>query len=136
MKKRVVFACVHSAGRSQMATAFFNRLVAPDVAEAVAAGTEPAERVHPEVKEAMAEVGYDLSGAKPQLLTEEVARGAALLVTLGCGEKCPFVPGLKIIDWALADPKGQGGDAVRQIREDVRGRVEALLKEQGWARGS
>ncbi len=136
MKRRVIFACVHSAGRSQMAAAFFNRLAAPGVAEATAAGTEPALRVHPEVAEAMAELGYDLSGAKPQLLTEALAKDAALLVTMGCGEKCPFVPGLEITDWALADPKGQGADAVRQIRDEVRERVERLLKARGWARAA
>ncbi len=133
MRKRVVFACVHSAGRSQMAQAFFNALVSPGVAEAVAAGTEPAERVHPEVQEVMSEAGLDLSHVKPQRLTGDLAKGASLLVTMGCGENCPYVPGLRVIDWPLSDPKGQGPEAVRRIRDEIRGRVQALLAEEGWA---
>jgi len=131
---KVIFACVHSAGRSQMAAAFFNRLAAADKARAVSAGTEPAERVHPEVVEVMREVGLDLSSARPQRLTAEMAASAALLVTMGCGESCPYVPGLSREDWPLADPKGRGLDEVRRIRDDVRGRVERLVAERGWSR--
>src|SRR5580658_4423887 len=89
MADKVIFACVHNAGRSQMAAAFFNALADPDKAHAVSAGTEPGERVHPEVQAVMKEVGIDLSGAKPQKLTEELAKGAQLLITMGCGDKCP-----------------------------------------------
>jgi arsenate reductase len=133
---RVIFACVHSAGRSQMAAAFFNRLADPDKAQAVSAGTEPAERVHPEVVEAMREAGYDLSGARPSLLQKELAAPASLLVTMGCGEACPYVPGLRRQDWALDDPKGRDQDEVRRIRDDIRARVEKLVSEHGWSRAS
>jgi arsenate reductase (thioredoxin) len=129
---RVIFACVHSAGRSQMAAAFFNRLAVPEKARAESAGTEPAERVHPEVVEAMREVGVDLSGARPQRLTPELASESSLLITMGCGEACPYVPGLPREDWALDDPKGRGKDEVRRIRDDIRARVERLVSEHGW----
>jgi len=129
---KVIFACVHSAGRSQMAAAFFNRLAAADKARAVSAGTEPAERVHPEVVEAMREVGLDLSAARPQWLTSEMAASATLLVTMGCGEACPFVPGLRREDWALDDPKGRDPAEVRRIRDEIRARVEALVAVRGW----
>jgi arsenate reductase len=133
---RVIFACVHSAGRSQMAAAFFNRLADPGKARAVSAGTEPAERVHPEVVEAMREAGYDLSGARPALLQRELAAPASLLVTMGCGEACPYVPGLRREDWALDDPKGRPQDEVRRIRDDIRARVEKLVSEHRWSRAS
>jgi len=129
---RVIFACVHSAGRSQMAAAFFNRLADPAKARAVSAGTEPAERVHPEVVEAMREAGYDLSDARPALLQSELEAPASLLVTMGCGEACPYVPGLRRKDWALDDPKGRPPDEVRRIRDDIRARVERLVSEHGW----
>ncbi|RKH01673.1 arsenate reductase ArsC [Corallococcus sp. CA053C] len=128
----VIFACVHNAGRSQMAAAFFNALVHPDKARAVSAGTQPGERVHPEVLAAMSEVGIDLSGAKPQRLTDELAQGAQWLITMGCGDACPYVPGLKRDDWPLEDPKGKPVERVRGIREDVRSRVMALLTREGW----
>src|SRR3954466_16360560 len=101
----VIFACVHNAGRSQMAAAFFNSLAKK--ASAISAGTNPGERVHPEVVAAMAEVGIDLSGGKPQLLTQALASGAELLITMGCGDECPHVPGLRRDDWPLEDPKGK-----------------------------
>jgi arsenate reductase (thioredoxin) len=129
----VIFACVHNAGRSQMAAAFFNALSDPARARAVSAGTQPAERVHPEVLEMMREVGIDLSAARPQLLTAELATGARHLVTMGCGDECPYVPGLKIHDWPLEDPKGKPKEHVRRIREDVRARVQAFVREHGWA---
>jgi arsenate reductase len=110
-----------------MATAFFNALVSPSVARAVSAGTEPAERVHPEVVAAMREVGIDLSDARPRLLTAELARGAELLVTMGCGDACPAVPGLRRVDWRCADPEGQPSERVRAIRDDIRQRVRDLL---------
>jgi arsenate reductase len=128
----VIFACVHSAGRSQMAAAFFNALADPTKARAMSAGTEPAARVHPEVVTAMREVGIDVSHATPRLLTPELAAGAGLLVTMGCGEQCPFVPGLRRDDWNIADPKGQPPDRVREIRDDVREHVERLIAAEGW----
>jgi arsenate reductase len=130
----VIFACVHNAGRSQMAAAFFRALADPAKARAHSAGTAPAERVHPVVAEAMREVGIDLTGARPQRLTEALARSASLLVTMGCGEQCPFLPGLEREDWPLPDPKGQSPERVREIREQIRARVERLLAERGWGR--
>ena len=128
---RVIFACVHNAGRSQMAAAFYNQLADRSKAEAISAGTEPGLRVHPEVLAAMQEVGIDLSGAEPQKLTEELAGGAALLITMGCGDKCPYVPGLRRDDWPLKDPKGLPMEEVRAIRDDIRLRVTDLLKAEG-----
>ncbi len=134
MAMKVIFACVHSAGRSQMAAGFFNALADPQLAGAVAAGTQPARQLHPEAVAVMKEAGVDLSRAKPQLLTDELARGAQLLITMGCGESCPFVPGLERDDWQLPDPKGQPLERVRQIRDEIRGRVSRLLTERGWAK--
>ncbi len=131
---KVVFACVHNAGRSQMAAAFFNVLADPAQARAISAGTEPGDRVHPEVAAAMAEVGVDLSAARPQPLTPERAAGATHLVTMGCGEQCPFIPGARVEDWPLEDPKGRPPERVRQIRDEVRGRVEAFVRAHGWER--
>ena len=130
----VIFACVHNAGRSQMAAAFFARLADPGKAHAVSAGTQPGERVHPEVVEAMRELGIDLSGAKPQRLTPELAEGAQWLVTMGCGDECPYVPGLRRDDWALPDPKDQPRERVREIRDEVRARVAKFVADQGWAK--
>lgn len=130
--KKVIFACVHNAGRSQMAAAFFNELADPARATAVSAGTQPAARVHPEVMEVMKEVGVDLSSARPQKLTEELARDAHLLITMGCGDACPYVPGLRRDDWPLQDPKGQAAGRVREIRDDIRNRVEALIAAEEW----
>ena len=128
----VIFACVHNAGRSQMAAAFFNTLANPKRARAISAGTEPQATVHPEVVAAMREVGIDLAGARPQRLTEDLAGKAALLVTMGCGEACPLVPGLERLDWPLSDPKGQPPAAVRRIRDEVQDRVAALIDARGW----
>ena len=130
----VLFACVHNAGRSQMAAAFFARLADPMRARAVSAGTQPAARVHPEVVVAMAELGLDLSAAVPALLDDALARSADLLVTMGCGEACPHVPGLRRVDWSLRDPKGAGLLEVRAIRDDIRARVDALVHREGWGR--
>jgi arsenate reductase len=132
--KKVIFACVHGAGRSQMAAAFFNSLIAPGRAEAFAAGTQPAARVHPEVVAAMARAGIDLSSKKPRLLTADLTSGAALLVTLGCGEQCPAVPGAQREDWPLPDPEGLAPEAVDRVRDAIRDRVEALLERNGWRR--
>lgn len=127
---KVIFACVHNAGRSQMAAAFFNQLADPQKAQAVSAGTEPGERVHPEVQAVMQEVGIDLSSAKPQKLTEELAKDAQLLITMGCGDKCPYVPGLRRDDWPLRDPKGLSSDEVREIRNEVERRVRGLIESR------
>ena len=132
--ERVIFACVHNAGRSQMAAAFFSQMADADRVQAISAGTQPADRVHPTVVDMMREVGIDLSAKRPQLLTEDLARGAALLVTMGCEEACPYVPGLERQDWALADPKGRAPEDVREIRDDIRQRVSALVDSRGWRR--
>jgi arsenate reductase len=124
---QVIFACVHNAGRSQMAAAFFNRLADSQKTEAISAGTEPGLRIHPEVLTVMREVGIDLSHAKPQKLTEELTREAQLLITMGCGDKCPHVPGLRRDDWPLRDPKGLPIEEVRSIRDEIKERVQALL---------
>jgi arsenate reductase (thioredoxin) len=128
----VLFACVHNAGRSQMAAAWFNMLADASKARAVSAGTEPGSRVHPEVVEAMAEVGVDLAQAKTTRLTEDLARQSQWLITMGCGDQCPIVPGLRRDDWPLEDPKGQPIERVRQIRDEIRQRVATLLDQQGW----
>ena len=130
----VIFACVHNAGRSQMAAAWFNALADPAMVRAVSAGTQPGERVHPEVVDVMREAGIDLSRNLPQRLTPELASGAALLVTMGCGDECPFVPGLQTDEWPLPDPKGQPIETVRKIRDDIRRRVLELLRARGWSR--
>jgi arsenate reductase len=128
----VLFACVHNAGRSQMAAAWFNALADPAKARAISAGTDPGTRVHPEVVVAMSEVGVDLSGAPTTKLTPELAAGAAMLIAMGCGDQCPVVPGLKRDDWPLEDPKGKSVEVVRTIRDDIRGRVQTLIETQGW----
>jgi arsenate reductase len=128
----VIFACIHNAGRSQMAAAWFNALADSTKARAVSAGTDPGMRVHPEVLEAMREVGLDLSDRTPHKLTDDLARGAQMLITMGCGEQCPIVPGLRRNDWPLEDPKGKPIARVREIRDDVRARVITLLLQEGW----
>jgi len=117
-----------------MAAAWFNALSDPAKARAVSAGTEPGTRVHPEVLDAMKEVGIDLSTQKPKLLSDELAQTATLLVTMGCGEACPVVPGMRRADWPLEDPKGKPAARVREIRDEVKARVEKLLAEEGWGR--
>ena len=129
----VLFACVHNAGRSQMAAAWFNRLADPAKARAISAGTAPGSRVHPEVINAMNEVGVDLSTAGTTRLTTEVAQQAQMLITMGCGDQCPVVPGVRRDDWPLEDPKGKPIALVRAIRDDIRQRVEALLVDEGWS---
>jgi arsenate reductase len=130
----ILFACVHNAGRSQIAAAWLNELADPARARAISAGTQPGERVHPEVLEAMRDVGVDLSGVTPRLLTDELAATATMLITLGCGEACPAIPGLRRDDWPVEDPKGKPTERVRAIRDELRGRVEALIEREGWAR--
>ena len=130
--KTVLFACVHNAGRSQMAAALFNKLADPAKARAVSAGTEPAERVHPEVVAAMRELGIDLGPVAPTKLTEELAASVDVLVTMGCGEACPVVPGVERDDWPLDDPKGRPIERVREIRSDIEQRTRELLEARGW----
>lgn len=130
--KTVLFACVHNAGRSQMAAAWFNLLSDPVKAQAISAGTDPGPRVHPEVVTAMNEVGADLAGAATLKLTTELVRQAEWLITMGCGDQCPVVPGLRRDDWPLEDPKGQPIARVREIRDEIRRRVEMLLEQEGW----
>ena len=128
----MAFACVHNAGRSQMAAAWFNLLSDPTKARAISAGTDPGPRVHLEVVTAMREVGLDLSAASTSKLTIEVAQRAQMLVTMGCGDQCPVVPGLKRDDWPLEDPKGKPLARVREIRDEIRQHVETLLEREGW----
>lgn len=130
----VLFACVHNAGRSQMAAAWFNLLADPAKAHAISAGTDPGPRVHPEVVAAMSEVGVDLSGAPTSKLTTELAQRAQMLITMGCGDQCPVVLGLKRDDWPLEDPKGKSLARVREIRDDIRQRVVRLLAHEGWSK--
>jgi arsenate reductase (thioredoxin) len=125
-----IFACVHNADRSQMSAAFFNKLADPILARAISAGTHPADHVHPVVVNAMREVGIDLSNAKPQKLTAGLAQNAEMLVTMGCGDECPYVPGLRRDDWPLPDPKGQGIETVRQTRDDIKRRILQLLAQE------
>lgn len=131
--KTVLFACIHNAGRSQMAAAWFNALADESKARGVSAGTEPGTRVHPEVLTAMREVGIDLEGVEPRKLTNELAASATILITMGCGEACPVVPGLRRMDWPLEDPKGKPVERVREIRDDVKARVSALLEAEHWS---
>jgi arsenate reductase (thioredoxin) len=132
--QKVIFACVHNAGRSQMSAAFFNQFADPKSALAISAGTRPAEHVHPVVVDAMREAGIDLSNAKPQKLTAELAQEADLLITMGCGDECPYVPGLRRDDWPLPDPKGQGIESVRQTRDEIKRRVLQLLAQEQLSR--
>ena len=133
---RVIFACVHNAGRSQMAAAFFSTMADPARAEAISAGTEPGDRVHAEVVQVMREIGIDLSANRPLKLTDDLTRRASLLVTMGCGEACPYAPGLNRDDWPLPDPKGRPLDQVRGIRDEIRDRVARLVDAHGWGRTS
>jgi arsenate reductase len=132
--KHVLFACVQNAGRSQMARAFFDAIADPVKAQATSAGTRPGGAVHPEVVDALREVGIEIAGVKPQRLTVELAEGADLLVTMGCGDDCPVVPGARRVDWPLQDPKGQAPSVVRQIRDEIRDRVKDLVESEGWSR--
>jgi arsenate reductase len=125
---RVLFVCLHNAGRSQMSKALFDRAAAGRH-ESESAGTTPADRVHPEVVEAMREVGVDVSGAQPKRLEREMAEWADVVVTMGCGDECPYVPGKRYLDWDLPDPKGLPIGEVRAIRDEIARRVEALATE-------
>jgi arsenate reductase len=125
---RALFVCLHNAGRSQISEALFTR-AAEGRHQARSAGTTPAERVHPEVVEVMDELGIDLRDRKPRKLSRGDAEWADLVVTMGCGDECPYVPGKRYLDWDLTDPKGQTVDAVRATREEIGRRVQALLDQ-------
>jgi len=123
-----LFVCLHNAGRSQISRALFERAAAGRH-RALSAGTTPADRVHPEVVEVMRELGVELADREPQLLTRELAEQADVVVTMGCGDECPYIPGRRYIDWDLADPKGRPLDEVRATRDDIARRVKELVAE-------
>lgn len=129
---KVVFACVENAGRSQMAAAIFNKLANPDRAVAICAGTHPRGAIHPEVVEVMREIDIDLSGARPQYLSLELAKDAHIIITMGCEDQCPLVPGVERDEWPMPDPKEKPVESVRQIRDEIRLRVVALIEERRW----
>ncbi|MFE5715150.1 arsenate reductase ArsC [Streptomyces sp. NPDC056501] len=124
----VLFVCVHNAGRSQMAAGFLNHL-AGDRIEVRSAGSVPGDRVNPAAVEAMAEVGVDISDQKPKVLTTEAVQASDYVITMGCGDACPIFPGKKYLDWALEDPAGQGVEAVRPIRDEIKVLIEGLIAE-------
>ena len=130
----VLFACVHNAGRSRMAEAFFRDLADPDKARSLSAGTDPAPEVHPEVRAAMQEIGIDTGDEPPRRLTAELAAEVDWLVTMGCGEACPVVPGVHLADWPFRDPKGGTPAEVRRIRDEVCARVGEFIRQHGWQR--
>jgi arsenate reductase (thioredoxin) len=125
---RVLFVCLHNAGRSQMSQALFAR-AGSEAHEARSAGTTPGDQIHPEVLQVMAELDIDLTDRRPQRLTTELAEWADIIVTMGCGDQCPFIPGKRYIDWELPDPRGRPVNEVRQTRDEIQRRVAALLKE-------
>lgn len=133
---KVLFACVHNAGRSQIAAALFNQYADPLKAQAISAGTQPAERVHPEVVAAMQQRGIDLTMQRPQRLTAELAADAGWLITMGCGDECPVVPGTQRDDWPIPDPKGQSITAVDSIIEDIDRRVRRFVDAQHLAKAA
>ncbi|HYI31624.1 MAG TPA: hypothetical protein VD863_27630 [Bradyrhizobium sp.] len=128
----VLFACVHNAGRSQIAAALFNKYANLTNARAISAGTQPADRVHPEVVTAMKARGIDLSAETPQRLTPELASTASWLITMGCGDECPVVPGTRRADWPIQDPKGQAPGVVDGVIANLDARVRRLIDDQGW----
>ncbi|MFE7639864.1 arsenate reductase ArsC [Kitasatospora sp. NPDC057518] len=134
-KPSVLFVCVHNAGRSQMAAAFLSHL-GGDRVEVRSAGSAPADTVNPAVVRAMAEAGIDLSAETPKVLTVEAVRASDVVITMGCGDACPYFPGKRYLDWQLVDPAGQGIDAVRPIRDEIERRVRALLAELGVGVGA
>ncbi len=128
--KKIIFACVHNAGRSQIAAAWARRL-AGDRLEVISAGTEPGPHLNVVVVKAMREAGIDLTGIRPQKLTPEMTQGADMLVTMGCGESCPVAPGVRRLDWPITDTRGQPIEVVRKIRDEIKGRVVELLRGEG-----
>ena len=127
-KATVLFVCVHNAGRSQMAAGYLQHL-AGDRIEVLSAGTEPRDQVNPSAIAVMAEEGIDLTSSTPKVLTDEAVIASDYVITMGCGDKCPFFPGKQYLDWPLEDPAGKGVDAVRAIRDEIRGKIEALIAE-------
>ena len=127
-KPTVLFVCIHNAGRSQMAAGYLRRL-GGDRVEVLSAGSAPADAINPVAVQAMAEEGIDIAGEQPKILTNDAVKTSDVVITMGCGDTCPFYPGKRYEDWVLDDPAGQGIDAVRPIRDEIRGRVEALLRE-------
>ncbi|TQK17565.1 arsenate reductase [Microbacterium sp. SLBN-154] len=127
-KPTVLFVCVHNAGRSQMAAGFLREL-GGDRVEVLSAGSAPKDQINPVAVEAMAEEGIDIAGQQPKVLTVEAVKESDVVITMGCGDACPIFPGKRYEDWELEDPAGQGIDAVRRIRDDIRGRIENLLSE-------
>jgi len=127
-KPTVLFVCVHNAGRSQMAAGFLQHL-AGDRVTVLSAGSEPADQINPVAVEAMAEEGIDIAGSQPKVLSTEAVQDSDVVITMGCGDTCPFFPGKRYEDWVLDDPADQGIDAVRPIRDEIRARVEALVAE-------
>jgi len=125
-KPSVLFVCVHNAGRSQMAAAFLTSL-SDGAIEVRSAGSQPAEKVNPAAVQAMAEVGIDMSAEIPKILTTEAVQDSDVVITMGCGDECPYFPGKRYEDWVLEDPAGKGVDSVRPIRDEIKGRVEALI---------
>lgn len=130
MVARVLFVCVHNAGRSQMSQALFNQAAGREH-EARSAGSQPTDRLHPEVIATMDELGIDLRGETPKPLTRELAEWADVVVTMGCGDACPYIPGKRYLDWELEDPKGQPVEAVRATRDEIGRRIDRLLAELG-----
>lgn len=126
----VLFLCTHNAGRSQMALGFFTHL-AGDGAVGWSGGSEPADQINPSAVQAMAEVGIDITGEYPKPWTDDIVRAADVVVTMGCGDACPYHPGKRYENWELPDPAGKGVDAVRPIRDDIEARVRRLLAELG-----
>jgi len=129
-KPSVLFVCVHNAGRSQMAAGWLTHL-AGDAIEVRSAGSAPKDAVNPAAVVAMAEVGIDISDQRPKILTTEAVQASDVVITMGCGDACPFFPGKRYLDWELEDPAGKGVDAVRRIRDQIRCRVEKLISELG-----
>ncbi|HYU42460.1 MAG TPA: arsenate reductase ArsC [Vicinamibacteria bacterium] len=133
--QRVIFACMHNAGRSQMAAAFFNEIADPERARAISAGTRAGRTVDPKVREAMKEAGIDLGEPLSRQLNACVAMAAGNLVTMGCDDEVPFYAGVRTEDWPIGDPRGQDMDRVRAIRDGIQSRVKAMVEARGWARG-
>ena len=127
-KPSVLFVCVHNAGRSQMAAAFLTTLGKGQI-EVRSAGSQPAEKINPSAVEAMAELGIDMSAEVPKVLTTEAVKESDVVITMGCGDECPYFPGKRYEDWVLEDPAGKGVDSVRPIRDDIKGRIEKLISE-------
>ena len=131
-KPSVLFVCVHNAGRSQMAAAYTTHLSGGAV-EVRSAGSAPADSINPAVRDAMLEDGIDISDQKPKILTSDAVQASDVVITMGCGDSCPYFPGKRYLDWVLNDPAGQGVEAVRPIRDEIKRRVQTLLTELGVA---